>query len=683
MGWDRPIITDSGGFQVFSLAHGGVADEIKGAGGRGEGRGDGEICERGVAFQSTARRRRPLPLPRGPRWRSRPSSAPTSPSPSTSARRSTPTATTRPARPRGLTAGSTAASSGTSENGPERQALFGIVQGGVHRGLRGESSEASPPPRSTGSRSAARSAATRTRCGRARDDHAPSAADAAEHLLGIGEVDDLLLGSGSGSTSSTAPCRPGWRATGSPSRPSPARASASTCAKGGLGGHRRPLVEGCPCQACSRHGRAYISYLARAKELTGVRLLDPPQPDLHGAPDRGGARGDRGGRLRALRRPGARRAWLPGRPSDRDHAGARVTVVLIPSWNRAERACARRCARFGERSGLAPCVIDTAPRTARGMVERLPRAPRLTRAGRQRRLGAAITLAGRRRRPASETGLHTTRCSTTTRRREFGYCRTIYGSPPWVSSSDAAPTARERRTMRCLVLRRPDGLTLSALAECSGLATGAGPAGPDRLAGLERAQPAPLLGGQSERRAICPTARTRTRTAPASYDASDPRWPGCFPQDGVGASARPLPRAAVRVAGGEGLFDAAAIHPTRSPRMARRARFEPCESCCAANKARRVPIWVDGVRLADGRSRMGALALSSDRRHNRPAVSPRLPDRCGRTRSACVCRELSSTATRTGASRAPDFWTSRMGLFDLRGRRSPPGSPTPEVPAPA
>ena len=41
MGWDRPIITDSGGFQVFSLAHGGVADEIKGAAraGRGPGRG--------------------------------------------------------------------------------------------------------------------------------------------------------------------------------------------------------------------------------------------------------------------------------------------------------------------------------------------------------------------------------------------------------------------------------------------------------------------------------------------------------------------------------------------------------------------------------------------------------------------------------------------------------------------
>ena len=30
MAWRRPIITDSGGFQVFSMGHGTVADEIKG-----------------------------------------------------------------------------------------------------------------------------------------------------------------------------------------------------------------------------------------------------------------------------------------------------------------------------------------------------------------------------------------------------------------------------------------------------------------------------------------------------------------------------------------------------------------------------------------------------------------------------------------------------------------------------
>ena len=34
-----------------------------------------------------------------------------------------------------------------------------------------------------------------------------------------------------------------------------------------------PLVEGCPCPACARHTRAYLHYLARAEELTAVRLL--------------------------------------------------------------------------------------------------------------------------------------------------------------------------------------------------------------------------------------------------------------------------------------------------------------------------------------------------------------------------------------------------------------------------
>ena len=30
IGWDRPMLTDSGGFQIFSLGYGSVADEIKG-----------------------------------------------------------------------------------------------------------------------------------------------------------------------------------------------------------------------------------------------------------------------------------------------------------------------------------------------------------------------------------------------------------------------------------------------------------------------------------------------------------------------------------------------------------------------------------------------------------------------------------------------------------------------------
>ena len=53
MGWERAIITDSGGFQVFSLAHGNVAEEIKGAAAGARGRAAIlEIEERGVRFRS-------------------------------------------------------------------------------------------------------------------------------------------------------------------------------------------------------------------------------------------------------------------------------------------------------------------------------------------------------------------------------------------------------------------------------------------------------------------------------------------------------------------------------------------------------------------------------------------------------------------------------------------------------
>src|SRR5947209_165972 len=53
MRWERPIITDSGGFQVFSMGHGSVADESKGRGRRNDGEGSIlAIEEKGVRFRS-------------------------------------------------------------------------------------------------------------------------------------------------------------------------------------------------------------------------------------------------------------------------------------------------------------------------------------------------------------------------------------------------------------------------------------------------------------------------------------------------------------------------------------------------------------------------------------------------------------------------------------------------------
>lgn len=52
MQWDGPLLTDSGGFQVFSMGHGGVADEIKGRNKGQENKSLLEISEQGAVFRS-------------------------------------------------------------------------------------------------------------------------------------------------------------------------------------------------------------------------------------------------------------------------------------------------------------------------------------------------------------------------------------------------------------------------------------------------------------------------------------------------------------------------------------------------------------------------------------------------------------------------------------------------------
>jgi queuine tRNA-ribosyltransferase len=52
MGWDGPMLTDSGGFQIFSLGHGSVAEEIKGRRSSNRPRTLLNITEEGAKFKS-------------------------------------------------------------------------------------------------------------------------------------------------------------------------------------------------------------------------------------------------------------------------------------------------------------------------------------------------------------------------------------------------------------------------------------------------------------------------------------------------------------------------------------------------------------------------------------------------------------------------------------------------------
>ena len=277
MGWERAIITDSGGFQVFSLAHGGVADEIKGRrikGRRGEAGGAKvEISERGVAFQSLLDGSNRFIGPE----ESMAIQAKLGSDIALAFDECTPYHADRDYTARSMER--THRWLGRcldwhEREGPERQAVFGIVQGGVHEDLRRESAEAVA---SAGVDGVAIGGTLGKEKGEMREVLGFTAPllppEAPVHLLGIGEVDDLLAGIALGIDVFDCAVPTRLARHGVALAPEPEGRFRIDLAKGRFADDEGPIAEGCPCEACRRHSRAYLHYLARNNELTGARLL--------------------------------------------------------------------------------------------------------------------------------------------------------------------------------------------------------------------------------------------------------------------------------------------------------------------------------------------------------------------------------------------------------------------------
>jgi queuine tRNA-ribosyltransferase len=273
MSWERPIITDSGGFQVFSLAHGGVADEIKGRRGSAAGGAKVEISEEGVAFHSL--------LDGSNRFLGPEESM------GIQAALGSDIALTfdecTPAHAdRDYTARSTERTlrwldrclAWHEREGPADQAVFGIVQGGVHEDLRRESAERTAATGIDG-------IAIGGTLGREKEEmHGVLSftvpllpGDVPVHLLGIGEIDDLLVGVGLGIDLFDCAIPTRLARHGTALAPEPAGRFRIDLTKSAYADDDSPVVEGCECEACTRHTRAYLHYLARNKDLTGTRLL--------------------------------------------------------------------------------------------------------------------------------------------------------------------------------------------------------------------------------------------------------------------------------------------------------------------------------------------------------------------------------------------------------------------------
>jgi queuine tRNA-ribosyltransferase len=275
MRWDGPIVTDSGGFQVFSMGHGNVADEIKGrnsAAGR-----DGAILaieEAGVRFRSYVDGAERF---MGPEESMAVQAALGSDialafdecTPYHASRDYTARSTERTHRwlDRCLR--------WHAQHGPPGQLVYGIVQGGVYEDLRSESAAAVAASGCDGiaiGGSLGRDKAQMYEVVGWTTAVLPD--DRPRHLLGVGDVDDLLRGVelGIDTFDCAMPTRLGRH--GVAVVPEPELRWRIDLAKGRFKDSPEPILDGCPCPACAGgYSRAYLRHLLKAGDLLAQRLV--------------------------------------------------------------------------------------------------------------------------------------------------------------------------------------------------------------------------------------------------------------------------------------------------------------------------------------------------------------------------------------------------------------------------
>lgn len=272
MSWNGPMLTDSGGFQIFSLGRGTEADEIKSSGARKQTPLLQKLTEEGATFRS----------PRDGAYHT------LSPESSIQIQRKlgadlivvldecTPYHVDREYTEKSLELTKRWADRSLAEfeRGHDgRQALYGVVQGGVYEDLRRESAEfVSSRPFFGHAVGGCLGAQEDQMYDVVADSMAPLRRDRPVHLLGIGGIRDIWEGAEMGvdtfdCVSPTRIARHGWAL----SREAPKYRRNLKNAK--FREDPLPLEEGCDCAACQNHSRAYIHHLLKANEMLGLQLL--------------------------------------------------------------------------------------------------------------------------------------------------------------------------------------------------------------------------------------------------------------------------------------------------------------------------------------------------------------------------------------------------------------------------
>jgi len=278
MGWDRPLLTDSGGFQIFSLGQGSVADEIKGKRSHGRSKTLLKITEEGATFRSYLDGSVQLLTPER----------------SIAIQQSlgsdlvvvldecTPFHVDKEYTERSMQMSHRWAQRSLEEfkrRDEGKQALYGIVQGGVYEDLRLESCDFVNNQAFFGQAIGGSLGADKSQMQEiVRLTSAQLSREKPTHLLGIGGIGDILSGVAEGIDTfdcvhPTRLARHGGALVRPPHLPDGKSGDHINLLNGIFRGDEQAIESDCFCGVCQKYSRGYLHHLLKARELLGYQLI--------------------------------------------------------------------------------------------------------------------------------------------------------------------------------------------------------------------------------------------------------------------------------------------------------------------------------------------------------------------------------------------------------------------------
>jgi queuine tRNA-ribosyltransferase len=276
MGWNGPMLTDSGGFQIFSLGHGSVAQEIKGKRLGLEPRKKTllDITENGAVFKSYIDGSKHLLTPEKSIQVQRDLGADLI----VVLDECTPFYVDKEYTRNSMELSHRWATRSMEEfkrydNG--KQALYGIIQGGVYEDLRKEGCDFVNSQGFFGHAVGGSLGATKEQMAEVVSFTLPKLDPSRPiHLLGIGGIEDIVLGVEAGID--TFDCV----------HPTRVARHGGALITGGDEGRdhinlrnsryrldKKPLEDGCTCSTCKNFSRSYIHHLLKAQEVLAIALI--------------------------------------------------------------------------------------------------------------------------------------------------------------------------------------------------------------------------------------------------------------------------------------------------------------------------------------------------------------------------------------------------------------------------